>query len=231
MYNSDLEEFAKEYEKNLFNLFPKRFLKGGFEGGHPLPCKHENQFLSEGYYVCEKCHVICEQEIVAIKNHNYTSSMQTLYSENVRFKNVIQNLKGSINKEIDQDFYNNVKKLFQQSEDQSFDCLTSIIKNRSHGSIRFRYYQCIPYIYKKLTGKVQFFISNEDEDKLYSEFENIISRYRTYRPNSRKNFMSYPFLLRKLLDKFNIPYNFNMIPIVKTKHSLKFNRDAWENVS
>jgi hypothetical protein len=67
-----------------------------------------------------------------------------------------------------------------------------------------KYYEHIPYILRKVTGRPAPVVSREKEDALRTRFEALQKPFQKHCPDHR-NFLSYKFVLRKLFEMEGLP--------------------------
>ena len=63
-----------------------------------------------------------------------------------------------------------------------------------------KYYEHIPYILNRITGKSTPQLTPELEEKLRDMFKQIQGPFIKHSPKNRKNFLSYSYVLHKFLE-------------------------------
>jgi hypothetical protein len=68
-----------------------------------------------------------------------------------------------------------------------------------------KYYEDINYIIYKITNINPFKITQKEEDVLHSYFTKILSVWPLFKPSGRRSIISYPFIIRKLMQQITTP--------------------------
>lgn len=90
-----------------------------------------------------------------------------------------------------------------------------------------RYYEHIPYIMTKLTGKQAAIISKETEDLLRTMFKQLQPPFEKHCPEGRSNFLSYRYVLRKMFEMLHMHEYADQFLLPKSKHKIVEYDSIW----
>ena len=93
------------------------------------------------------------------------------------------------------------------------------------------YKDSIYFIYFKLSGGSFPYITTKEYDTTLNAFNVISSIYDKYKPNDRKSFLNYSFVLKKLLIMLGKVEYAKYIPQLKTHSKQKDLERLWELIS
>ena len=93
------------------------------------------------------------------------------------------------------------------------------------------YKDSIHFIYFKLSGGSFPHITTKEYDMMLSVFNVISSIYDKYKPNDRKSFLNYSFVLKKLLIMLGKVEYAKSIPQLKTHSKQKELEQVWELIT
>jgi uncharacterized Zn finger protein (UPF0148 family) len=132
---------------------------------------------------------------------------------------------------ISMEIYNNI--LIELKKDINIDK-----KNISHQKIREilkklnynKYYEHIPHFINVLTGKKTVEFIGNYEDKLRNMFKEIQIPFSKYCPETRKNFLSYSYVLHKFCQLLELDDLLIYFPLLKSREKLKNQDIIWKNI-
>ena len=107
-------------------------------------------------------------------------------------------------------------------------CVAAHAWHGTHTIIRQQTYDYLKYLDKhtlKLCGKIPYHCVR----KIRAVFPVLYRAFFKVAPK-RKNFMSYGFVLRKLLDLMRVPYDHALVPTIKTKSKVKACEGYWDEM-
>jgi len=84
-----------------------------------------------------------------------------------------------------------------------------------------KYYDNIPYIIFKTTGKEPPQIPREKEEKLRQMFREIQEPFKIYKVKNRRNLISYPYIIYKLCELIELDYLLPFITLLKSDDKIK----------
>lgn len=93
-----------------------------------------------------------------------------------------------------------------------------------------KYYEHIPHIINRINGLPMPHLSPDLEEKLRSMFRQIQTPFLKHSPPNRKNFLSYSYVLHKLmllLEKDEYLVNF---PLLKSRDKLQQQDQIWQKI-
>ena len=93
------------------------------------------------------------------------------------------------------------------------------------------YKDSIYLIYFKLSGGAFPYITTKEYDTILNAFNVISSIYDKYKPNDRKSFLNYSFVLKKLLTMLGKVEYAKYIPQLKTYSKQKELERVWELIT
>ena len=93
------------------------------------------------------------------------------------------------------------------------------------------YKDSIYFIYFKLRGGSFPHITTKEYNTIFSVFNVVSSIYDKYKPNDRKSFLNYSFVLKKLLIMLGKVENAKCIPQLKTHSKRKLLERVWELIT
>jgi len=197
-------------------------------------CKIEKLLIhSEGVYVCPKCgkseSIIIESELT---NYKDVGCEKTAYPYK-RMNHLIECLnqfqaKESV--EIPSDIFVKIMKEVKKNRfdvsDITFSKMKTILKKlRLH-----KYYEHIPHIISKITGKPAPIISREMEEKIKVMFRTIQEPFIRYCPVDRKNFLSYSYILHKFFEILGLYEFADYFTLLKSREKLRIQDQIWKKI-
>ena len=93
------------------------------------------------------------------------------------------------------------------------------------------YKDSIYFIYFKLSGESLPYITSKEYDTILNAFNAVSSIYDKYKPNDRKSFLNYSFVLKKLLIMLGKVECAKYIPQLKTHSKQKELERMWELIT
>ena len=93
-----------------------------------------------------------------------------------------------------------------------------------------KYYEHIPHIINRLNGQNAPFMSREDEEKLRHMFREIQPSFKKHRPQGRRNFLSYGYILYKFCELLEMDEYLACFPLLKNSDKLYLQDKTWEKI-
>ena len=93
-----------------------------------------------------------------------------------------------------------------------------------------KYYEHIPYILNRITGKSTPQLTPELEEKLKQMFKEIQGPFIKHSPKNRKNFLSYSYVLHKFLEILGEDEYIKYFPLLKSREKLYQQELIWEKI-
>ena len=187
--------------------------------------------------VCTKCG-LCEYYPVYVTPYNHTMQplrRKCIYKRSDNFKVILNQffyggnrvVPDDIMKTIRDEIHNETNILYPYEIPLMIPILECIFKKNELSM----YNDSIYFIYFKLSGGSFPHITTKEHNTILSVFNVDSSIYDKYRPNDRKSFLNYSFVLKKLLimlGKFEYP---KYIPQLKTHSKQKELERVWELIT
>ena len=177
--------------------------------------------------VCTKCG-LCEYYPVYVASYNHTMQplrRKCIYKRSDNFKVILNQffyggkrvVTDDIMKTIRDEIHNETNILYPYEIPLTIPILECILK-RNELSM---YQDIIYFIYFELSGGFFPRITTKEYNTILSVFNVVSSIYDKYRPNDRKSFLNYSFVLKKLLIMLGKVEYAKCIPRLKTHSSRK----------
>ena len=93
-----------------------------------------------------------------------------------------------------------------------------------------KYYEHIPYIVNKISGKQSPIMSREVEDKLRLMFKEIQIPFAKACPSDRKNFLNYNYILHKFVELLELDDFINCFSLLKSREKLYQQDIIWKKI-
>ena len=93
-----------------------------------------------------------------------------------------------------------------------------------------KYYEHIPHIINRLNGQNAPFMSREDEEKLRHMFREIQPSFKKHRPQGRRNFLSYGYILYKFCELLEMDDYLGCFPLLKNRDKLYLQDKTWQKI-
>ena len=187
--------------------------------------------------VCTKCG-LCEYYPVYVASYNHTMQplrRKCIYKRTDNFKVILNQLFYGGNRVVPDDImetirdkiHNETNILYPYEIPLKIPILECILK-RNELSM---YKDSIYFIYFKLSGGSFPHITTNEYNTIFSVFNVVSSIYDKYKPNDRKSFLNYSFVLKKLLIMLGKVEYAKYIPQLKTHSKQKELEQVWELIT
>lgn len=93
-----------------------------------------------------------------------------------------------------------------------------------------QYYEHIPHIISKVSGKPPPTLNRETEDKIKSMFRDIQEPFMRHCPKDRTNFLSYAYVLHKFFKILNLNDFVQYFPLLKSREKLRLQDKLWKKI-
>ena len=128
---------------------------------------------------------------------------------------------------IYKDIYNELKKNINLNiKNIHYKQIREILKKLKYN----KYYEHIPHIINILSGKKAPCLSRESEEKLRSLFKEIQIPFMNNCPSTRKNFLSYSYVLHKFCELVEYDHLIPFFPLLKSREKLQQQDNIWEKI-
>jgi len=93
-----------------------------------------------------------------------------------------------------------------------------------------KYYEHIPHLINVLSGKKAPTLTRSSEEMLRSLFKEIQIPFMNNCPISRKNFLSYSYVLHKFCELLEYDHLIPFFPLLKSREKLQQQDQIWEKI-
>ena len=187
--------------------------------------------------VCTKC-ALCEHYPVYVVSYNHTmqpSRRKCIYKRSDNFKVILNQffyggkkvVPDVIMKTIRDEIHDGTNILYPYEIPLTIPILECILKKNE----LTMYKDSIYFIYFKLSGGSFPHITTKEYNMILNTFNVISSIYDKYKPNDRKSFLNYSFVLKKLLIMLGKVEYAKYIPQLKTHSKQKELERVWELIT
>ena len=186
--------------------------------------------------VCTKCGVF-EYYPIHVTSYNHTMRYwrrKCIYKRYDNFKVILsqffyggKRVVPDVMKAIRNEICNRDNILYNYNIPLTIPILECILKRNK----LTRYKDSIYFIYFKLSGGFFPHITIKERDMMLNVFNIVSNIYDKYKPNDRKSFLSYPFVLKQILIVLGKNDYAKYIPQLKTKSKQKELERIWELIT
>lgn len=93
-----------------------------------------------------------------------------------------------------------------------------------------QFYEHIPHIISKMTGKPPPTLSREVEERIKVMFREIQEPFTRFCPKDRTNFLSYSYVLHKFFQILKMPEFVKYFPLLKSREKLRLQDKIWRRI-
>ncbi len=93
-----------------------------------------------------------------------------------------------------------------------------------------KYYEHVPHIINRLNGLPPPIMKREIEERLRIMFKEIQGPFMEVCPKSRKNFLSYSYVLHKFVELLELDEYKSCFPLLKSREKLHQQDLIWKNI-
>ena len=187
--------------------------------------------------VCTKCG-LCEYYPVYVASYNHTMQplrRKCIYKRSDNFKVILYQFFYGRNRVVPDDIMETIRGEIPDGTNISYPyeipltipILECILKSNELSM----YKDSIYFIYFKLSGGSFPHITTKEYNTIFSVFNVLSSIYDKYKPNDRKSFLNYSFVLKKLLIMLGKVEYAKYIPQLKTHSKQKELERVWKLIT
>ena len=198
------------------------------------PKKHDRYFCMD----CKSRKIVCEYYPVYVVSYNHTMQplrRKCIYKRSDNFKVILNQffyggnrvVPDDIMKTIRDEIHDGTKKLYPYEIPLTIPILECILKRNKLST----YKDSIYFIYFKLSGGSFPHITAKEYNTRLNTFNVVSSIYDKYKPNDRKSFLNYSFVLKKLLIMLGKVEYAKYIPQLKTHSKQKELDRVWDLIT
>ena len=231
----------EEYKRKL-NLKPEQVVFNDLKQkyNHNLICESCNEkmdwILCDDQYVCFNCGFVIDafpqaNEFVNSNVNDFDSEAQLFcYKKINHFNDWLDQLQAR-GTNIPEDIFSTI--LLQLKKLQIDD-----FKKLDYGTMRVilkrlklnKYYEQIPIIINKLNNEPTVVIDPKTENKLKEMFKLIQNPFYQAKPKTRRNFLSYSYVLHKLCQLLDRPDLVECFPLLKSREKMIAQEKIWKDI-
>tara|TARA_Y100000590_G_scaffold384433_3_gene455827 strand:+ start:5699 stop:6877 length:1179 start_codon:yes stop_codon:yes gene_type:complete len=191
-------------------------------------------YISEGKYICPKCGT---EEFVLIDSDkpSYKDPPREVsyfaYKRINHFNEWLAQFQAKESTDIPQEVYNDI--IYELKKERIVDMkqitplkLREILKKLKKN----KYYEHVPHIINRLNGEAPPTISRETEEELRRMFKEIQVPFHKYCPKSRKNFLSYSYVLHKFVELLELDEFLPCFILLKSREKLHQQDQIWKQI-
>tara|TARA_B100001093_G_C26843835_1_gene1021810 strand:+ start:1511 stop:2509 length:999 start_codon:yes stop_codon:yes gene_type:complete len=187
-----------------------------------------------GELICTNCGYTNKILIVSEKNSYNDPPKEANYFSYKRinhFNEWLAQFQAKENTEIPdniyKDIYNEIKKNINLDiHTLNYKQIREILKKLKHN----KYYEHIPHLLNVLSGEKAPIISRKSEEILRSLFKEIQIPFMKHCPPSRKNFLSYSYVLHKFCELLEYDHLLSFFPLLKSREKLQQQDKIWRKI-
>lgn len=190
--------------------------------------------MNEGLIICNECNIV-EHIIVDHDRPSYKDPPREVtyfsYKRVNHFNEWISQIQGKETTDIPEEVYDNILLEIKKQKITNMASLTpakvkEILKKLKNN----KYYEHVPHIINKLNGLPAPHFYPELENKLRMMFRQIQPLFLKYAPSSRKNFLSYSYVLHKFVQLLGKDEYLPYFPLLKNREKLHHQEMIWKKI-
>jgi hypothetical protein len=201
-------------------------------------CKDEMILdLHNGLMVCRICGesqtILVESDIPNYKEECNDTKTYVAYKTMVHFNDWLNKIQGKEVIELSDEVCENIKKEISKynlqgnpqniTPQQMREILSKLGLNK--------YYDDIPFIIFKTTGKQPPELTRKQEENLRQMFREVQEPFKIYKPNVRKNLISYSYIIYKLCELLELDFILPYIHLLKSDQKIKdMDINIWKKI-
>ena len=225
-----LENYLSKTDKDYINSN----LKTLKEKCYHCNSENVNELTNDGILYCTDCNTI-DYIIIDNERPSYKDPPKEIsyfsYNRINHFNEWINQTQGKETTDIPEEVFDKIylelkKNKINNMAILNYDKIKAILKKIKVN----KYYEHIPYILNRITGRVNPQLTPELEEKLRNMFKEIQVPFLKHSPQNRKNFLSYSYVLHKFLEILGeykyLPY----FPLLKSREKLHQQEQTWKKI-
>jgi len=196
-------------------------------------CKEVLTFISESNDVCTACgnsEIILTSKPISYKefisyNHTYDFS----YKRMTHFQEWLNNFQAKENTDIPDEIINNILIQLKQERVSNLSKLTNTDIRRYLKKLKFnKYYEHSSSILNRVNNIPPLRITDTIEAELKNMFNKIQEPFNKHKPDGRKNFLSYAYVLRKFFELLGYDEFLVYFPLLKSREKVFTHDRVWK---
>jgi len=176
--------------------------------------------------MCEECGVTFEQpELIVTDIYNYVARPQRIYKREDHFKEVLAQFQGREGKDITAETLEKVKAEVIDPKETDVAEIKRILRKLK----LTKYVENAFYITFAITEDPPY-VPREIEDKMVRMFARIVRAYPSVSTDKRRSFLSYYYIIFKLLELMGQKELLPRVPLLRTKLRIRQHDAIWEQL-
>lgn len=241
---NNTEGFVSKNEKNnrasLFNhymnILDPNILENNVVNNYNkcIRCKKDQIVIfSDGINVCTTCGFV-EQILINYENNNFKDFIQEKpvypYKRLNHLCEWISQFQAKESTDIPKKIYDKIYAELHKNKISSKNITSDKIREILRKLRLNQYYEHIPHIMSKITGKPPPTINREIEEKLKIMFRDIQAPFAKHCPKNRINFLSYSYVLHKMFQLLHLDDFLVCFRLLKSRDKLKNQDFIWKKI-
>ena len=214
------------------------FLNDKFKNDELEKCPECNLNLlynqNEGVLLCNKCG-FTENIIIISEKGSYNDPPREAsyfaYKRINHFNEWLAQFQAKETTELPESIYQDIydelnKNIDFNIETINYNQIREILKKLKYN----KYYEHIPHLINVVTGKKAPRLTRHSEEMLRNLFKEIQIPFMNNCPSSRKNFLSYSYVLHKFCELLEYDHLLNFFPLLKSREKLQQQDIIWKKI-
>lgn len=232
-------DLSNEYMKIIDPNFVESTKITKFEGvKHDLVCKYCDIVLDidNGYSVCQKCgYCIKTLETASDPSfkemQDYVYKPQFTYQKESHLDDWIRRFQAKENRIIEQFV---LDKIILEAKKQRISDLNTLTEDKVKKFLKNLnlndYYDNVIAIINRINGRPPFTLTTEIENKIKIMFRQIQEPFNMYKPPTRKNFLSYSYILHQFFKILGLNEFTKYFPLLKSTDKLRQQDEIFKKI-
>lgn len=221
------EKYMEAVDKNYIRTFPE-----DKDACEHCGCTDRQLVSNEGLIYCKQCHN-AERLIMEVEKPSYKEPPSEVtyyaYKRMNHCNEWINQIQGKEYTEIPNEVIDAILVELKKQKISNMASLTAEKVREILRKLRInKYYEHIPYIMYKLNGIPPPRLGAETEERLRQMFDAIQVPYLRHAPLGRKNFLSYSYVLHKMLQILNLNEYTKFFKTLKSREKLLIQESVWK---
>lgn len=229
--NSIADEYFKKFNPN-YNF---QYKHNNLNFSLCLFC-NINMEYSNGFLVCNECG-ICRNtletngELSYKEMQDYDYRPQFTYDKMTHLEDWLRRFQSKENRIIPQEV---LDKVIVEAKKERINDLSLLSEDKVKKYLKKlnlnEYYDNIIGIINRINGRPPFTLTTEIEEKIKTMFQQIQEPFEKYKPNNRKNFLSYSYTLHKFFQILGLDEFSKYFPLLKSPDKLRQQDEIFKKV-
>lgn len=189
---------------------------------------------SDGLYVCSKCgdaeNVLIESDVPNYKDSVSEKPVYN-YKRTNHLTEWLNQIQAKETTDIPPKVYDSIRAELKRSRVKNIQNISNSDMKAVLKKLKLQqYYEHIPHIISKITGKHPPTLSREIEDKIKQMFKDTQEPFQKYCPKGRTNFLSYSYTLHKLFQILKLDEFTEYFQLLKSREKLRLQDELWKKI-